>query len=186
MVRTEVPPTSPSVGTQPASVGAIGTLCFNESKAPDFEKLADLMSFPGIPSRASVQGLVDTSLEMCAVDLTEVHPPAIFMERSMQLGLSEGVAAELGTGWNLDTKSRRDKCSSELRTAKPKILIANPPCPSFLKLHMTTLGNQTSWSPRRTQSSQHYLTIHRTRRPGMRYVQGVSSYRRGLFEQSCL
>ena len=45
----------------------------------------------------------------------------------MQLGLITGLAAELETGWNLDTRSRRDKCSSELRTAKPKILIANPP-----------------------------------------------------------
>ena len=45
----------------------------------------------------------------------------------MQLGLITDLAAELETGWNLDTRSRRDKCSSELRTAEPQILIANPP-----------------------------------------------------------
>ena len=52
----------------------------------------------------------------------------------MQLGLSTGVAAELETGWNLETKSRRDKCSSELRIARPKVLTSSPPCPLFLKL----------------------------------------------------
>ena len=44
------------------------------------------------------------------------------------------MAAELETGWNLETKSRRDKCSSELRIARPKVLIASPPCRLFLKL----------------------------------------------------
>ena len=58
-------------------------------------------AFPGIPSRESVQGLVKTCLEMC--DLTEVYPLAIFNKRSMQLGLSTGVAAELEIDWNLDT-----------------------------------------------------------------------------------
>ena len=61
----------------------------------------------------------------------------------MQLGLSTGVAAELETGWNLDTKSRQDKCSSELRTAKPKILIANPPCSLFLKLQNRNMRKST-------------------------------------------
>ena len=56
---------------------------------------------------------------MCAVDLTEFYSPALFSERSMQLGLSAGVAAELETRWNLDTNLRWDKCSSELRIAKP-------------------------------------------------------------------
>ena len=53
----------------------------------------------------------------------------------MQFGLTTGVAAELETFWKLDTKYRRDKCISELRTAKSKILTANPPCPLFLKSH---------------------------------------------------
>ena len=81
-----------------------------------------------------MQGLVRTCLEMCAVDLTEVYSPALFNERSMQLGLSTGVAADLETAWNLETKSRRDKCSNELRSARPKVLIASPPCPMFLTL----------------------------------------------------
>ena len=55
---------------------------------------------------------------MCAVDLTEVYQPALFNDRSMQLGLSGGVAAELQTGWNLETKSRRDRCSSELQITR--------------------------------------------------------------------
>ena len=71
---------------------------------------------------------------MRAADLTEVYSPGLFDERSMQPGLSTGAAADLETGWNLETKSRRDKCSSELRRARPKVLIASPPCPLFLKL----------------------------------------------------
>ena len=39
-------------------------------------------------------------------------------ERSTQLGLSTGVAAKLTTDWNLAAKSRQDKYSIELRTAK--------------------------------------------------------------------
>ena len=40
----------------------------------------------------------------------------------MQLGLSTGVAADLGMGWNLETSSRQDKCSSERRNARPNVL----------------------------------------------------------------
>ena len=139
-----------------------------------------------------MQGLVNICLETSAVDLTGVHSPAIFNERSMQLGLSTGVAAELETAWNLETKSRMRKCSIALRTAKPKILIANPPCPLSLKSHNNNnMEESTSWSPQRTKSSQHDLISHllcaraldrcivvissssnirRTRRPGMSYV----------------
>ena len=110
-----------SVGIQPASSGIVGSLCSNESKARDFEKLTGLVltsnAFPGRPRRESVQCLVKICLEMCAVDMTKVYPPALLNERSMQLGLSTGGAAELETGWNLDTESRRDKCSSELQVA---------------------------------------------------------------------
>ena len=44
------------------------------------------------------------------------------------------MAAKCETVWNLETKSRRDKCSSELRIARPKVLMASPPYPLFLKL----------------------------------------------------
>ena len=81
-----------------------------------------------------MQGLEKTCVEMCAVDLTEVYSPAIFNERSIQLVLSTGVAAELETGWNLDTKSRHDKCSIELRTAKPKNLDSEPTVPIVLEV----------------------------------------------------
>ena len=47
-----------------------------------------------------MQVLVRTCLEMCAVDLTEVYSQDLFNERSMQVGLSTGVAADLETGWN--------------------------------------------------------------------------------------
>ena len=127
-----------SVGIHPTSSGTVGSLCFNESKARDCEKLTNLVltsnAFPGRPSRESVQGLMNTCLGVCAADLTKVCSPGLFNDGSMQLVLSTGVAADLGTGWNLHTKPRRDKCSSELRTAKPKILTANPPCPLCLKL----------------------------------------------------
>ena len=69
-----------------------------------------------------MQGLVKTCLEMCSVDLTEVYSPALFNERSMQLGLNSSGAAELENACNLFTKSGRDKRSSELRIAKPKVL----------------------------------------------------------------
>ena len=54
------------------------------------------------------------------MDLTKIYSPALFNECSMQLGLSLStqVAAEHETGWYLDTKSRLDKCSSELRNGK--------------------------------------------------------------------
>ena len=90
-----------------------------------------------------MQGLVKTCLEMCAVALTEVYSPAIFNEHSMQLCLRTGLAAERETGWNLDTKSRRDKCSSDLRTAKPKNLIANRPCPLFLNANDNNIGKSS-------------------------------------------
>ena len=87
-------PNSTSVGIQPASSGTVGSLCFSESKAKDFEKLTNLVltsnAFPGRHRRESVQGLVKTSLDMCAVDLTEAYSPALDHERSMQLGPSAG------------------------------------------------------------------------------------------------
>ena len=88
-----------------------------------------------------MQGLERTCLEMCAVDLTEVYSPPLFTERSMQLGLSTGVADDLETGCNLETKSRRDKCNNELRSARPKVLIASPPCPRFLTLQNHDVGS---------------------------------------------
>ena len=42
MVQTDVP-TSTSGRTQPARAGTVGSLCFNESKAKDFEKLTNLV-----------------------------------------------------------------------------------------------------------------------------------------------
>ena len=89
MVQTSVP-ISTSVGIQPANSGTVGSLCFDEGKANDFEKLTNLVltstAFPGIPSRESVQGLAKTCLEMCAAVPTEVYLPALFNECSMQLG----------------------------------------------------------------------------------------------------
>ena len=71
-----------SVGIQPSSSGTVGSLCCNESKAKDFETLIDLVltsnEFSGKPSRESVQGLVKTCREMCAVDFAEVYSPALF------------------------------------------------------------------------------------------------------------
>ena len=108
-------PTSTKVGIQPASAGTVGSLCFNESKARDFETLTDLVltsnAFPGQPSRESVQGPVRTCMEMCAVEVTVVYSPALFNERSMQLDLSTGAGNGLDFG---DQKSRRDKCSNKL------------------------------------------------------------------------
>ena len=53
-----------SVGTQPASSGTVGSLCFNESNAKDLEKLTNLVltssAFSGIRSRESVQSPVKT------------------------------------------------------------------------------------------------------------------------------
>ena len=93
---------------------------------------------------------------MCAVDVTEVYSPALFTERSMQLGLGT-VAADLETGWNLETTSRRDKCSNELRSARPKVLIASPPCPSFLELQNLNAGSSGLTESQEKES--HYSTI---------------------------
>ena len=97
-------------------LGPVGSLCYNESKVRDFDKFSDLVSVESI-SRSAQQGI-----------------GAIFNERSMQLGLSTGVAADLEMGWNLETKSPRDNCSNELGSARPRVLIASPPCPFFLTL----------------------------------------------------
>ena len=67
------------------------------------------------------------------------------------------MAAELETGWNLDTKSRRDTCSSELRTAKPRILIANPPRPLFLKLHFYNI-----WKSSQLESTENTVITTRS------------------------
>ena len=83
-------------------LGPVGSLCYNESKARDFDKFSDLVSVESI-SRSAQQGI-----------------GAIFNERSMQLGLSTGVAADLEMGWNLETKSPRDNCSNELGSARPR------------------------------------------------------------------
>ena len=53
---------------------------------------------------------------------------------------STRVAADLETGWHLEIISRRDTCSNELRSAKPKVLMASPPCPLFLKLQNFNIG----------------------------------------------
>ena len=101
-----------------------------------------------------MQGLVMTCLEIHAVDLTEVSSPDLLNEHSMQLGLSTGVAADLETGGNLETKSRRDKCSSELRSARPKVLIASQPCPLlFLTSQNHDVGNSISLESEDTKVS---------------------------------
>ena len=104
-------------------VGTVGSVCFNESMDRHFEKLTDLVvtstAFPGKPSGESVQVLVRTCLEVCAVDLAEVYLPALINKRSVQLGLCTGVAADLVTGWNLETKSRRNTHRQQ-RAAKRK------------------------------------------------------------------
>ena len=61
MVQTSVLDSS-DVGIQPYNSGAVGSPCSNESKARDFENLADLVltsnEFPRKPGRESVQSLV--------------------------------------------------------------------------------------------------------------------------------
>ena len=127
--------------------GTIGTLCTHESKAKDSEKFTNLVftsnAFPGTPGRESVQGLVKTCLEMGAVDLDRsLLALNLFDERSMRLGLSTGVAAEirngLESGYQNHVKGQMQQC--KLRSATPKILIANPPCPLFLKVPNDNIG----------------------------------------------
>ena len=83
-------------------------------------------------SSGTVKRLLETCVEMCSMDLTEVYSPALFYERSTQTWPECRVAEDLETGWNQETKSMRDKGSSELRIARPKVLIANPPCSTVL------------------------------------------------------
>ena len=56
---------------------------------------------------------------MCTVELTEVYSPALFNERSMQHGLSTGVAAAFETGCDLETKhdvtNAAMKCEADRR-----------------------------------------------------------------------
>ena len=135
---------------------------------------------PGKPSRGSVQGPVRSSVEMCAVHLTEVYSPVLFNEHSVQLGMSTWAASEVEDGWNLETKSRRRKCSNELQSARPKVLIANPPCPLFLTLQnhddeKSSQHDHTSYllyvnALNRCIVTISSLNIHRTRHHGMNCV----------------
>ena len=112
MVQTNVLVSS-DVGFQLANSGTVGSACFDESKARDFESLAGLVltsnAFPGTSSRESVQGLVRTCLEMCAVDLTEVYSPALFHERSMQRGLSSRSGCRPGNAWQMQQGAAKRK-----------------------------------------------------------------------------
>ena len=58
MVQTSVLVPSDG-GIPPSNAGTVGSLCFSESKAQDFEKLTDFVltsnAYPGKPSRESVQ-----------------------------------------------------------------------------------------------------------------------------------
>ena len=67
-----------------------------------------------------MQGLVSTCLEMRAVELTEVYSPAGWLQTWRRAGF-----------WS---KSRRDKCSIDLRSVRQRDLIASPPCPLFLNV----------------------------------------------------
>ena len=131
-VQTRVPISS-DVGMPPASSSAVGSLCFDEGKARDFEKSDG--------SCCDVDCLT-MKTQQCARSRSDRNLLAGgFNKRSMLLGLSTGLAAELQIGWSLETKSRRDKCSSELRIARTKDLIANPPFPLFLKLQNRNDGS---------------------------------------------
>ena len=63
-------------------------MCFDESKARDFEKLTDLVLTSNTcqekSSRKSMQDLVRINLEMCAMDLTKVNSSALFNEHLIQ------------------------------------------------------------------------------------------------------
>ena len=83
-------------------VGTVGSVCFNESMDRHFEKLTDLVvtstAFPGKPSGESVQVLVRTCLEVCAVDLAEVYLPALINKRSRTAWLVYRGGCRLGDG----------------------------------------------------------------------------------------
>ena len=89
MVQTDVL-TSTSVETQPASAGAMGTLCFNESKDKDPREIDISCVDIKCVSKNYQHGIDARSRENLRGNVR-----------------SGGVAAELETGWNLDTTSRR-------------------------------------------------------------------------------
>ena len=68
--------------------------------------------------------LLKTCLEMCAMDLTEVHSPTLFNKRSMQLGLTTNVAPELGDGLDLGDQiangvtSATTSCEAQIHRAR--------------------------------------------------------------------
>ena len=88
----------------------------------------------------SAQGIAKTLLgDVCSrFDRSLLASP---LQRTFNAAWPEyRFVAEQETSGNLDTKPQRDKCSSELRNARPKILKANPPCPLFLKLQNRNIG----------------------------------------------
>ena len=79
MVQTHVSVPS-DVGIQPSNSGAIGSLCFNESKDRDFEKLTDLLLTPNV-SRKTQQGIgarfrENLSGDVCARSLQQTFNTA--------------------------------------------------------------------------------------------------------------
>ena len=72
MAQTDV--FTSSSGVQLASSGTIASLCFNESKARDFEKLTDSQEIPA-RNRCKVS---------CAVDLTEVFRQLFSTKRDLE------------------------------------------------------------------------------------------------------
>ena len=146
--KTSVP-ISTSVGTQVASSGTAGSLCCSESKAKDFEKLTNLVLMS-----IAVLGR-DPAGNRCKVSCKPVWRCVLASSLQRTFNAAWLVAAELETDWNLDTESRRHKRSSELRTARPKILITNPPCPLLLKLQNSNIGKSNlveSWRYSVTQT----------------------------------
>ena len=133
------------------------------------------------------------------MDLTEILSPALFNERSVQRGLSTGVAADLETSWNLETNhgvtNAAASCESQDKSLDSKSTVAIV----FEVAESQMMGAQFHWSRERVKSSQHDLTsfllcanavnrcivvsaassnIHRTRHHGMKRV-----FRSSLFNQ---
>ena len=115
LVQTSVTVPS-SGGVQPSHSGTIGSLCFDGSKARDFEKLTDLAltstEFPGMPSRESLQCLVRTDSKMREGAFTEVYWSALCNERSMQRSLStSGASDSLEFGDQLTTRQMQQRAA---------------------------------------------------------------------------
>jgi len=118
-------------------------------------------------------------LGVSAVDIMEVFCPARFTSRASAFDLRPGLALDLRTGWDLNSKADVEKAWAAWRESEPALLVLSPMCKAFSVLQNLTKGSEK---------------YHETMREGLEHLRvcmefakaQVAAGRRFLFEHPCL